>query len=227
MTTDRETVTERRRPVASAFESREHADRALGDLRNSGFKDDEVGWAMRHEEAPEGTKDVSDDVAAGATAGAVTGGLLGAAGAAAGMALIPGLGPFIAGGYLATILTTAGASAAAGGILGGLAGMFGDEDEGKFYEEEFRAGRPVMTVNAGDREEEAREIFRRSGGYDYQSRRAAAGGTTTTTGTTGGTGTTGSSSTIVVEPGTGSATTSGDAGTMRGTQDRTAGGHGH
>ena len=170
MTTDRETVTERRRPVASAFESREHADRALGELRNSGFKDEDVGWAMRHEEAPEGTKDVSDDVAAGATAGAVTGGALGALGAAAGMALIPGIGPFLAGGALGTILITAGASAAAGGLLGGLVGMGFGEDEARFYDEEFRAGRPVLTVNAGDRHDEAREVLRRHGGYDYESR---------------------------------------------------------
>jgi len=168
-------ATDQRPPVASAFERREDADRALGELRGAGFHDDDIGWAMRHEEAPEGTKDVSDDVASGATAGAVTGGILGGLGAAAGMALIPGIGPFIAGGYLGTILVTAGASAAAGGALGGLAGLFADKDEGKFYQDEFHAGRPVMTVRAGERDAEASEIFRRSGGYDYASRR----GTTT------------------------------------------------
>ena len=166
-------TTERRsRPAASVFESREHAERALGDLRDAGFRDEEIGWAMRHEEAPEGTRDVSDDVAAGATAGAVTGGALGALGAAAGMALIPGIGPFLAGGALGTILITAGASAAAGGLLGGLAGMGFGEDEARFYDEEFRAGRPVMTVNAGERADEAREVFLRHGGYDYESRRS-------------------------------------------------------
>ena len=164
-------TTERRsRPAASAFESREHAERALGGLREAGFRDDEIGWAMRHEEAPPGTKDVSGDVAAGATAGAVTGGTLGALGAAAGMALIPGLGPFLAGGALGTILITAGASAAAGGLLGGLVGMGLGEDEARFYDAEFRAGRPVMTVNAADRYDEAREVFRRHGGYDHESR---------------------------------------------------------
>jgi hypothetical protein len=187
-------ATETRRPTISAFESREHAEQALGGMREAGFRDEDIGWAMRHEEAPAGIEDKGDDVAAGATAGAVTGGALGALGAAAGMALIPGLGPFLAGGYLGTILITAGASAAAGGLLGGLAGMGAEEDEARFYDEEFRAGRPVMTYT-GDRHDEARDIFRRHGGYDYESRRVevterpaahhtGTGGTTTTEYTT-------------------------------------------
>jgi len=169
-------TTEQRRPTISAFESREHAERALGGMRESGFRDEDIGWAMRHEDAPEGVEDKGENVAGGATAGALTGAGLGALGAAAGMALIPGVGPFLAGGYLGTILITAGASAAAGGLLGGLAGMGVDEDEAKFYDEEFRAGRPVMTYT-GDRHDEARDIFRRHGGYDYETRR------TTTTAT--------------------------------------------
>ena len=175
---------ERRYPVAGAFAQREDADRALTDLHGAGFRDDDIGWAMRHEEAPEGAQDVSGDVASGATAGAVTGGILGGAGAAVGMALIPGIGPFLAGGYLGTILLTAGASAAAGGALGGLAGMFASEDEGKFYENEFRSGRPIMTVNAGERGSEAQEIMRRHGGYDYASRGLSGGATLPINGST-------------------------------------------
>lgn len=164
-------TTERRRPAIYSFENRDHAERALGDLRNAGLKEDEIGWAMRHEEAPAGAHDASDEVAKDATAGAVTGGVLGGLGAAAGMALIPGIGPFLAGGYLGTILITAGASAAAGGVLGGLIGMGVEQDEAEFYDREFREGRPVMTINSSDRDDEVREIMRRSGGYDYASRR--------------------------------------------------------
>jgi hypothetical protein len=167
------TTEQRRRPVVSAFERREHADQALSDLQDAGFRQDDIGWAMRQEEAPEGTKDVSDEVAKDAGAGAVTGGVLGGLGAAAAMALIPGVGPFLAGGALGTILITAGASAAAGGLLGGLIGMGAEKDEAEFYDREFQAGRPVMTVTGSDRDEEARAIFRRRGGYDYASRQAA------------------------------------------------------
>lgn len=190
-------TTQHRRPTISAFESREHAERAVGGLRDAGFRDEEIGWAMRHEEAPAGTHDVSDEVAKDATAGAVTGGVMGGLGAAAAMALIPGIGPFLAGGALGTVLITAGASAAAGGLLGGLIGMGASEDEAKFYDEEFRSGRPVMTVDAGDRSDQVRDIFRKSGGYDYESRRMA-GSQTSTTPTSRDMGTTTTNERIVV-----------------------------
>jgi len=50
-------TTERRRAAMTAFETRDDADRALTDLRNAGYSDEHVGWAMRGEEAPEGTTD--------------------------------------------------------------------------------------------------------------------------------------------------------------------------
>jgi hypothetical protein len=161
-------TTRQREWVAGSFGSREEAERAVDALHAAGFREEEVGWAARDQDAPTGTKDVSDDVAKGASAGAVTGGALGAAGAAVGMALIPGIGPFLAGGYLGTILITAGASAAAGGLLGGLAGMGFEEGEARHYDEEFKAGRTVVTVRAGGREAEALEILRRHGGHSYE-----------------------------------------------------------
>ena len=188
-------TTEQRQHVVAAFESREHAERALDDLRAAGFRDDDIGWAMRHEEAPEGVENKADDAAGGAVTGAVAGGALGALGAAAAMALIPGIGPFIGGGILATILTGAGAGAAAGGLLGALTGIGVSEDEAQYYDEEFRSGRAVMTVNAGDRYDEARAILRRHGGYDYETLR---GGAATTGGvTTGGTTTTTTERTVI------------------------------
>lgn len=168
MTTMTTESTQRRRTAAATFASRDEAERAVDRLRSAGFTDEQIGWAMKQGDAPEGAKDVGDDVAGGATAGAVTGGALGAAGAAVGMALIPGIGPFIAGGYLATILTTAGVSAAAGGLLGGLAGLGFDEGETRHYEEAFKGGRAVVTVDAGNRYTEAADILRDSGGDIYR-----------------------------------------------------------
>lgn len=160
-------TTRSRTTAASSFETREQAERAVNELHRAGFTDEYVGWARRDTEAPAGTKDVADDVASGAAAGAVTGGVLGAAGAAVGMALIPGVGPFLAGGYLATILTTAGVSAAAGGLLGGLAGLGFEEGEARHYEDEFKSGRTIVTVNAPGRYDEAMDILRRNGGRGY------------------------------------------------------------
>ena len=169
------TTPQRPRTAVRAFESRDQAERAVDDLRRAGFRDEEIGWAMRGEDKadrPAGT----EDAAKGAATGAVAGGVLGGLGAAAVTALIPGVGPFIAGGLLATVLTGAGVGAAAGGLIGGLTGMGLSEDEAKHYEGEFKAGRPVVTVNAGDRYSEAADILDRSGGRGYQS-----GGSTTTT----------------------------------------------
>ena len=161
-------TTHRPRTAAATFDSRDQAERAVDRLRQAGFSNEQIGWAMRHQDAPEGTTDVSDDVAKGVGTGAVAGGALGAAGAAAAMALIPGIGPFLAGGYLGTILIAAGGGAAAGGLLGGLTGMGMDEAEAKHYDEQFRAGRVVVTVNAGDRYTAAADILRDSGGQTFQ-----------------------------------------------------------
>jgi hypothetical protein len=160
-------TTRSRTTAACTFETREQAERAVADLHQAGFMDEHVGWARRDTDAPDGTRDVADDAAAGAAAGAVTGSVLGAAGAVAGMALIPGVGPFLAGGYLATILTTAGVSAAAGGLLGGLAGLGFEEGEARHYEDEFKSGRTIVTVNAPGRYDEAMAILRRNGGRGY------------------------------------------------------------
>jgi hypothetical protein len=160
MTTE---TTMRARTAAATFGSRDEAERAVDRLRAAGFSQEQIGWAMRGSDTPDG----ANDVAKGATAGAVTGAGLGAAGAAVAMALIPGVGPFLAGGYLGTVLTAAGVSAAAGGLLGGAAGLGFDEDETRHYEDALKDGRAVVTVEAGERYTEAANILRDSGGSTY------------------------------------------------------------
>lgn len=156
--------TTRPRTAAATFGSRDEAERAVDRLRDAGFDNEQIGWAMRDGESPEG----ANDVAKGATTGAVTGAGLGAAGAAVAMALIPGVGPFLAGGYLGTVLTAAGVSAAAGGLLGGATGLGFDEDETQHYEDALKGGRGVVTVQAGDRYTEAADILRDSGGDTFR-----------------------------------------------------------
>jgi hypothetical protein len=45
------------------------------------------------------------------------------------------------------------------------------EEEARFYEGEFHLGRTLVTVQAPGRYEEARDILRRHGAYDVESRR--------------------------------------------------------
>ncbi|MGH7129004.1 MAG: general stress protein, partial [Planctomycetaceae bacterium] len=80
--------------------------------------------------------------------------------------LLPAIGPVIAGGLLMSILASAAGGAAAGGLVGALIGLGIPEEEARFYDTEFRAGRTVVTVQAGDRYDEAFAICNRRGAYN-------------------------------------------------------------
>lgn len=191
-----------RSAVVGVFEDQDRARQAVEDLRASGFSDDQIGYAMRGGEGGETTTTVTEDrdagdAAGGALGGAVTGGILGTILGAAAALLIPGVGPVIAGGILGAALTGAAVGAAAGGLIGALTSMGVPEEEARYYQGEFEAGRTIVTVQAGDRQQEAIAILRRNGAYDattqgggtadYDTTGAAGYATTTTTSTTTGT----------------------------------------
>lgn len=160
--------------VAGAFRRRTEAEYALRELREHGFRPDQIGVAMR--DARE-ARELADTVAAtqveeGAAIGAVTGGALaGAAGWLTGIGalLIPGIGPIVAAGPLAVALGAAVAGAAAGGFVGALIGEGIPEDQARWYDEEVRDGAVLVTVRAGERAFEARELLREWGGMDNRS----------------------------------------------------------
>jgi hypothetical protein len=109
----------------------------------------------------------TEATAAGVVGGGVVGGILGAAAAL----LIPGFGPAIAGGILTAVLGGAAIGAVAGGLIGALTNMGVPEDEARFYQDELQAGRTLVTVQAGNRYDEALEILRQGGAYDATTRR--------------------------------------------------------
>lgn len=153
----------KRSTYVGLFEDRTDAEKAAAELRAKGFKDDEIGYAWKDEG---GTHNVGDAAVKGAATGAVAGGLLGAAAAV----LIPGIGPIVAGGMLATALAGAAAGAAVGGIAGALLKLGVPDEEARYYEDEFKRGRALMTVKSGDRYDEAADIIRRGRGFDYETR---------------------------------------------------------
>src|SRR5207253_9660469 len=111
----------------------------------------------------------------GAAVGAATGagvGALWALGIAAGV-LAP-IGPVIAGGLLASVLASAAGGAAVAGIVGALIGLGIPEEDAKYYESEFKAGRVIVTVRAEGRSDEAWTILNRHGAYN-RSNMAATG----------------------------------------------------
>jgi len=162
-----------RTTAVGVFEDREHADRAIAELRKRGFRDDQIGVAMRHN-----TDDFEIDMDADAYepgseigAGAATGALAGLGlGALAGLGVLAGvfpvIGPAIAGGTLGVILSNAAARAGGAGLVGALIGIGIPEEEATYYYGEFEAGRVVVTVQGGARAQEAEEILSRYYAYN-------------------------------------------------------------
>jgi hypothetical protein len=166
-----------RTTVVGVFENRSSAQQAVAELRQMGFRDDQIGVVSHDTDIAAIEEEKGDTVAEGALAGAAAGASVGAlwgVGIAAG--LLPAIGPVIAGGTLAAILASAATGAAAAGLIGALIGMGLPQEEAEFYDEEFRSGRTVVTVRADERAIEARAVFDRFNAYDYYTSR---GGSTT------------------------------------------------
>src|SRR5689334_6109373 len=136
--------------VITAFDDRDEAQLAVDELQQAGFKHNEIGFAIRGEDAVEGgmiTDAEGTHDGEGAAAGAMIGGVLGALAFAA----IPGIGPVMAGGILAGLAGGAAAGAATGGIYGAMSGLGASEEEAVFYQREFECGKAIVAVSAGER----------------------------------------------------------------------------
>ena len=155
--------------LVGVFESRDEAATVVDDLRQAGFNEKDIGFAIRGDDAVGGgvitdaplTKD-GQGALKGMAAGGLAGGLLGAAA----VLMVPGVGPLLAMGVLASVLGFGAAGVATGGILGAMVGLGVSEEEARVYEKEFHAGRAIVTVHAGGRVTEAREILDRHGSHD-------------------------------------------------------------
>jgi CBS domain-containing protein len=167
-----------RNTVAGLFRDRDSAERAIEDLKEAGFKGDQIGIVMRD---PSGGGRVTErretdrhgsHATSGAMTGVVGGGLLGGLAGyllAIGALTIPGIGPVLAGGAIAEALglgvigTTAavgaGIGAAAGGLVGALVGMGIPEEEARYFEKGLGTEEVLVTVKAGDRVMEALAIL--------------------------------------------------------------------
>jgi len=160
-----------RSTVVGVFSDRTEAEQAIHDLKQSGFRDDQIGIAARDDKHPEGTVAPADGPDGGSAAtGLVTGGVVGGVIGALAAGLIPGIGPVLAGGILAGVLGGAAVGAAAGGLLGALTSMGVPEEDAHYYDEEFKGGRTIVTVKADDRYDEARSILHSHGAYDVENR---------------------------------------------------------
>jgi hypothetical protein len=169
--------TQPRSTVVGVFADRLNANQAVTELHEAGFTDKQIGVAMRHAEGDGNINTVETDSHAGS--GTLTGALTGLGlGALTGLGVLAGVvpvvGPAIAAGTLGVILSNAAAGAGIAGLVGALVGAGIPENEAKYYHGEFESGRAIVTVNAGDRADEASAILRRNEAYDMNSRAAVA-----------------------------------------------------
>jgi hypothetical protein len=142
------------------FPSREEAEQAIQQLKTAGFDPHHMGLIMRDQgEANALAHEQGLRSTAGAATGSVLGGGAGTLLAATGTLVIPGIGPFIAGGILATAL----AGGAIGWLAGGLVALGIPHERATYYQHLVEEGWVLLTVDAGHRGGEAREIMRRAG----------------------------------------------------------------
>ena len=99
-------------------------------------------------------KRLREEEATGAVTGGIVGGVLGAAVAL----LIPVIGPAFAGGILVTVFSAA-LGAVTGGMLGALVTLGVPEEQARHYEEEFKAGRTIVTVKTEDHQQEVLDMM--------------------------------------------------------------------
>jgi uncharacterized protein (TIGR02271 family) len=177
-----------RTTVIAVFDDRTQAQRAIAELKRAGFTEKEIGVTTRDGDSGDGRLARASDSETHAKEGAVAGVAAGAGvGALWGLGILagvlPAIGPAIAGGTLAAILSSAAAGAATAGVAGALIGLGIPEEEANYYDQEFRAGRTVVTVQAQGRQAEARSILQQAGGRSMDAGGAYAGGTTAAAGT--------------------------------------------
>jgi hypothetical protein len=152
-----------RTTIVGVFANRSNAERAVAELERLGFREEQIGFLTR-DGGDGGTADPdqhgghpghvsADDAGAGERAAKGAGVGIGVGGIlAAVLALaIPGIGPAVAGGILATTVTGAAVGGVAGGIAGALTSLDVPDEEARYYDAEFQAGRTLVTVRTETR----------------------------------------------------------------------------
>ncbi|BAU62754.1 signal transduction histidine kinase [Stanieria sp. NIES-3757] len=160
--------------IVGLFYSRDEAEAAVRDLRDSGFNMNRVSVIAKDTNpiaGTEKTRDIGNKADEGAATGALTGGALGGiTGLLVGLGLlaIPGIGPILLAGAEATAIATTlagvGIGAAAGGLVGALVGLGIPEEKAKIYSDRVAGGSFLVMVNAPETEiGYAEAIMRRHG----------------------------------------------------------------
>lgn len=154
--------------VIAFYNSRDEAEQSVKQLREKGFKDNEISILARDDEQSSGQDQEMSFQNQNLTDGTMTGGAIGGlAGLAmgAGALLIPGFGPLIAAGPLAGVLT----GALTGGVAGGLVDYGIPEESSRKFEEHLQSGKVLAIIKTdANKAMKAMEIMDRSGGREIE-----------------------------------------------------------
>ncbi len=165
--------------AVGTFASRPEAERALHELRDSGFNMDKISVVVKNVEGQDrvsGTdyekskgEQAAGGAKAGATAGGVTGGIIGLI-PSLGVLAIPGVGPVAEiGVILANTLIGGGIGAASGGLLGALIGWGVPEERANYYNDRLSEGYYVVLVEGTSTEiNAAQSILSNQGVRDWE-----------------------------------------------------------
>lgn len=171
------------RRAVGLFSTRQEAEQALHQLRDSGFNMDHIsivaksGEGLKDLASSEGSYDPSKTNAeqarggagAGATAGAVTGGAIGLIGSL-GVLALPGIGAVAEVGFLlANTLLGGGIGAVSGGLIGALVGWGVPEDRANYYNDRVYNDNDYLVMVEGTDAEirTAESILSRGGIRDW------------------------------------------------------------
>lgn len=164
-----QSTTSRHRRAVGVFSSRRVAEKALHELRDSGFPMDRVSVITRDQvrdnkiagaevhDSVKNTQHIGNKADEGATLGTATGGALGGlTGLLVGLGTlaIPGVGPILLAGATATTLATTLAGGAigavTGGLLGALVGLGIPEERARVYHDRISQGDYLVIVDGTD-----------------------------------------------------------------------------
>jgi hypothetical protein len=168
--------------VFATFRDRLHAEAAVKELVNSGFRAEDISVLLadnvgtkdfaheRHSKAPEGAT-------AGGGVGALIGGGLGLL-AGLGTIAIPVLGQYLTAGPVVDALAGAGAVGVLGGLVGAVIGMGVPEFEAKRYRGLIKDGRSLLSVHcdSSDWVTRARHVLKSVGGQGVVTKSEAGAG---------------------------------------------------
>jgi hypothetical protein len=164
-------------PTHAIFDSHDHANRAVSDLRNAGVRDDSISLVAHHGRTTTTTDadgNVTDEDHTNLVRGILGGGALGAGLGVAALA-IPGVGPLVAAGAIASsaVPGAMGIGALAGAAFGSvnevLKGHGVSDEDAEYYSPRMKDGAVFMSVDdetSGYDRDRTAEAMYNAGGHN-------------------------------------------------------------